>query len=537
MVADKQDYCTEANILIVDDNVNNLKVLCELLQSNGYNIRPASSGETALELIAEARPQLVLLDIKMPVMDGYEVCRRIKSNEDTAGIPVIFVSAMNVVEDKVKAFQFGGVDYITKPLEFNEVLARVKNQLDLFYVRQLLEVSNLALEASHKQLEVRIQERTQELSKSEERFQLAMKGANDGLWDWNIKTGELYLSPRWMQMLGYQEGIFDRQFDRQFDSWIELLHPDDLNRVKCLFNRYSKGGKERLETEYRMRHRSGDYIDILSRAFSVSENNKPVRLVGTHVDISEHKQSERALRQSQEQLSALSRHLQEVREEEKANIAQEVHDELGATLTALNMDIHWLEGNLAQAQLEMHAKVHDMSQLVDAATEACRRIVTELHPSVLVDLGLMAAIEWQASEFSQRLGIPCEVSTNLKHLDITDDKGIAVFRIFQEALTNIARHAKAGRVDVILLCADSMLRLQIVDDGIGLPIAQGEKCNGDKVSSRNLDRRGEQRRAPAFNLGSFGVRGMGERASYLGGTLRLESEPGMGTRVVLSLPL
>lgn len=141
------------NILIVDDNPNNLHVLCGILEKEGYRVRPAINGQIALKTAKNLLPDLVLLDIRMPEMSGYIVCEKLKSDPLTANVPVIFISAMDDVEDKIKAFQAGGVDYITKPFQFTEVLARVKSQLNLRQFQLQLEQKNQALAQRTRELQ------------------------------------------------------------------------------------------------------------------------------------------------------------------------------------------------------------------------------------------------------------------------------------------------------------------------------------------------------------------------------------------------
>jgi len=215
---------------------------------------------------------------------------------------------------------------------------------------------------------------------------------------------------------------------------------------------------------------------------------------------------------SREELRALSRHLQTIREEEKARIAREVHDELGSTLTALKMDLDWLGEHLEGAPGPIAQKRATMGKLVEAAVAATRRIVTDLRPSVLDDLGLSAALRWQATEFAKHTGARVDVDAPETGLHIDRDIALALFRIFQETLTNVARHARATEVAVKLSANDDALVLQIRDNGIGF-------------SEDDL-------RKPT----SLGIRGMRERAQQLGGDMSVSAEPGSGTTVVISIP-
>jgi two-component system sensor histidine kinase UhpB len=217
------------------------------------------------------------------------------------------------------------------------------------------------------------------------------------------------------------------------------------------------------------------------------------------------------IERSREDLRALSRHLQTVREEEKARIAREVHDELGSTLTALKMDLDILGEHLAQAPPIVRHKRAAMDKLVEAAVATTRKIVTDLRPSILDDLGLSAALRWQATEFSKHTGAQVHVDAPATDHQLNRDVALALFRIFQETLTNVARHAKATEVWVNLSVDDEALVLRIRDNGAGL----------SEEDLRKSD--------------SHGIRGMRERAQQLGGDVTVSGQPGSGTTVVISI--
>jgi two-component system sensor histidine kinase UhpB len=218
------------------------------------------------------------------------------------------------------------------------------------------------------------------------------------------------------------------------------------------------------------------------------------------------------IERSREELRALSRHLQTVREEEKARIAREVHDELGSTLTALKMDLDLLGEKLRDAPEAVRQKRAAMDKLVDAAVAATRRIVTDLRPSILDDLGLSAALQWQAAEFAKHTDTNVHVDATANDHQPSRDVALAVFRIFQETLTNVARHAKATEVWVNLGGTADAFVLQIRDNGVGL-------------STEDLGK-----------PDSHGLRGMRERAQQVGGDVTVSSQPGSGTTVVISVP-
>lgn len=220
--------------------------------------------------------------------------------------------------------------------------------------------------------------------------------------------------------------------------------------------------------------------------------------------------------QLEEQLRALTAHAERVREEERSAIAREVHDELGQTLTAFKLDLAWLRRRLSSQVAAppevLLEKIAEMSQMTDEVINRVRRISAELRPGLLDHLGLLAALEWQAEEFEKRTGTRCEVESNLGERRLDRELTTTVFRIFQEALTNVARHAQATRVDVRLTLSGGRLELWLHDDGVGIsPVAE---------------------KSPT-SLGLLGIR---ERARRLGGSVSVTRADGGGTTLELSLP-
>jgi DNA-binding NarL/FixJ family response regulator/signal transduction histidine kinase len=190
-------------------------------------------------------------------------------------------------------------------------------------------------------------------------------------------------------------------------------------------------------------------------------------------EITERKRTEKELKNSREQLRALATHLQSVREEERRQIAREVHDELGQALTGLKIDLSWLGGRLSQSDVKARRpsileKIQSMSKFIDATIQTVRRIATQLRPGVLDDLGLVAAIEWQAQDFQKRTGIRCKFIRSAEDISLDQERSTVVFRIFQETITNIARHAKATRVSTRLKKDDGNIMLEVEDNGRGI---------------------------------------------------------------------
>jgi len=219
------------------------------------------------------------------------------------------------------------------------------------------------------------------------------------------------------------------------------------------------------------------------------------------------------LKESSRQLQALAANLELAREEERTQIARELHDQLGQALTAMKFDLAWLTDRLVQKDATLARKAKTVKTQMDTMIKTVRRIATELRPGMLDDLGLAASIEWQARDFEKRTGIVCTVSVYAEDLPLARAQSVALFRIFQEALTNVARHASAQHIEVKLAATPEALTLQVHDDGRGI---QAQEIAG---------------------LHSLGLLGMRERAKRMGGTFDIQDVPGDGTIVTVFIPV
>ncbi|MCK4723063.1 MAG: sensor histidine kinase, partial [Dehalococcoidia bacterium] len=230
-------------------------------------------------------------------------------------------------------------------------------------------------------------------------------------------------------------------------------------------------------------------------------------------DISERKRAEEELESSRDELRRLATQLQLVREEERAAIAWELHDEVGQALAALQIDLHWLERRLSKDDTELLEKTQSMSGLIQSNVQRLRRLYMELRPGMLDDLGLAATIEWQAEEFQKRTGIKSVVSLDQDAGPRDADYSLAVYRVFQEALSNVTRHAEATEVNISLTKTDDRIVLEIADNGRGITKKQAS--------------------AP----GSSGLVGMRERLRPWGGKVTITGVPGKGTTIRVSIPV
>lgn len=377
-----------ASILIVDDTPVNLSVVVEYLQEYGYSIRIARSGESALQRIEYGRPDLILLDVLLPGIDGFEVCQRIKQNEETSDIPVIFMTSLTRSQDKVRGFEAGAVDYVTKPLQREEVLARVTTHLRL---RQL--------------------------------------------------THDL------------------RERNRQIEE------------------------RSRIER---------------------------TRLI-------------EAVNQQHTQLQALNSKLTEVQERERKELARELHDELGQALTAITINMAAVRSTVEEQNLPnptaltLRNRLDEALELAEQTLEQVRQISLDLRPPMLDDLGLVPTLRWIVKRFEGRTNVQIRLSVEgmeeyrpPPHIETT------LYRIIQEALTNVARHAGASCVELNLRQTDQTIIASVQDDGQGFDVAQVSQTP---------------------QMEGLGLLGIQERVSLVGGTLEIESSPGNGCCLIICVPI
>jgi signal transduction histidine kinase len=250
---------------------------------------------------------------------------------------------------------------------------------------------------------------------------------------------------------------------------------------------------------------------IAIRATPTLQKDGSILWNGVITNVTQTKHEEMEVKQTQAQLAELSSHTERIKEQERTRIAREVHDELGGNLTAIKMAVTLVKRRLAPDDSCLE-KINYIDMLADRTIESVRRIASDLRPSIL-DLGLEAAIEWQTREFERQMGITCEFITSDEDIALNSDQATALFRVFQEALTNISKHADATLVHVHLKKQHDDITLEIDDNGKGM----------------------EQ--ADRLKLKSFGIRGMMERVNSLGGQLSITSSTETGTNILINIPL
>ncbi len=341
---------------------------------------------------------------------------------------------------------------------------------------------------------------------SEERWQFALEGAGDGVWDWDTQTNTVFFSTQWKAQLGYN----DDEIGGTFDEWYNRVHPDDFALVNDEINKHFAGVTPLYQSEHRLRCKDQTYKWILDRGKVISwdKDGKPLRVIGTHTDITHRKQA-------QELLRATMNRLIETEEALKRIAAQQLHDQVGQNLTALSLNLTFVQSQVQEMKrVTLDKRLTDSIHLIEETMEQTRNIMTDLKPPALDDFGLHAALHWSIARFTERTSIPVEYSGRDLTRRLQLNVEYALFRMVQEVLHNVVKHARASMVRVVLLENGDLVRLSIHDNGIGF--------DSGRVAGRK-------------KVDEFGLTSIDERMKALGGSFRIDSTPGKGTTIILEI--
>lgn len=462
---------TNPSILIVEDEkiiANDIRFSLLRIWPNA-NINTSNSAENALQKIEKSHPDIVIMDIHLQGdMDGIEAAGIIRENFD---VPVVYLTSFSdhqILERAKLTEPFG---YLLKPFDERTLSASI--EMAVFKHR----IENM-------------------LKQSEEKYRQLAENTLDGIFIHEESSGFTYVNPALEHILGYKSRYL---CSRRFKMTEHFLNGKGL----------SSGDKTR---SVQFRSRTGQLKHLEIRTVRLGPDNR--KQLGMVRDITDRIHAENKLHESQNKLKNLSIHLQQTREEERTHIAREIHDELGQTLTALKMDISWLADRLSDnSRKELLEKTDSSLSLINDLIHSVKRIATSLRPGSLDHLGLVSAIKWQTGEFEQRTGIRCFLDSPTDPPPLSKDLSTGVFRIFQQVITNIARHSSADKAWITLQIDDSCLRLRIRDNGIGISHEQ------------------------IAHPQSYGIIGMNEYAEFLGGTVTFSGEKNSGTTVTVDIPL
>ena len=383
-------------------------------------------------------------------------------------------------------------------------------------VRQRVIERTNELRVANEELRKEITERKQaeeKVKQSESQLADAQHLAHVGSWDWDLRSNTVTWSEELYRIFGFQSGEIDVAREA-----MSFIHPEDRSLVLSTVKSAVKN-REPYSFYYRVLRPDGDERIVHSRGHIVcDEKGDRLRVFGATQDVTELKLAEEKLKATSEQSRSLSARVQAAREEEGARIAREIHDELGSALTSLRWGLDEIDGILSTPAPKgtantVRRKIAALTTLVEGTVQKVRRISSELRPSLLDNMGLVATLEWEKQKFEARTGITCHVDSFVRDVHLTREQSTAVFRIFQEALTNIIRHADATTVDITVKERKGEFVLQVEDNGKGM------------------------KEADISGTESLGLLGMRERAHLIGGEVSITNAEGGGTVVAVHVPI
>ena len=481
----------ELRILLVEDSLDDAELVKQTLREAGLSaaLHRVDSAEGVAEALLRDAWDIVISDYNLPGFSGAEALQMLRAHSDN--IPFIMASGRIGEEEAVALMKSGADDYVMK-----DRLARL-----------VPAVERSLREAQHR-LDARLAQHA--LLESEARFKTIVANMPGMIFQLQLAEDNrpffTYVSAGCQGLLGISAVTLLSDAHAFFDCVL----PEDAS---ALMISMQTAFPERGPWNWEGRIRDADsgelkWLDLRSR--SRAHNDSSWCWDGIISDVTATKLADLEIRRSREDLGRLSAHVETAKEQERSRIAREIHDDLGGTLTAIKIMLMRLEKGLAPDAQEATQRLRSTEALLDTAMDITRRIATELRPGIL-DLGIVAAIEWQAAEFEKRMDIKCAVTCAYKEIDLDSKISIAMFRIFQEALTNVAKHSGATRVEVELEADDDDIMLQVHDNGCGLTDGALGKPQ------------------------AFGILGMRERSRHLGGDASVRRTR-TGTVVMVRLP-
>lgn len=492
----------KATILIVDDNLSTIDMLKLALQENGYEIGVATTGQRALEWTEETLPDLILLDVMMPGMDGFETCRRLKDRPSTREIPVIFMTALSAVKDKVAGFAAGGVDYVHKPLELEDVFARVRTHL-------VLRRMHLTLEKQNQQLQQEIAERRQmekALKESEAQKRAILDASIDRIryvdsemriiWANQTNAMDLELSLEDLAGKTCYQVILDMDAPCEGCPMLKSLQTGHIERAIMYYPAIEGVVRE-------------SYWDTYCVPLSVSGGDG-TRYIQISREITE-------LKKAEGQIRSLSQELMKAQESERQHVSYELHDHAAQDLAALKIGLDTLFDRYPQTPVELRRRVALYSDTLKDTIVAVRDLAYGLRPSILDNLGLAQTIEQYGEDFAGKTGVRVKfVSNSMRDLRLAPETEINIYRLIQERLNHVRNydHARQVRISLEKSLDQIVLRIENNGDAASDTDPLGQNSSDSPNDMANLE----------------------QRVVLLGGRMRIQSYAGKSTHLVIEIP-
>ena len=480
-------------VLMVEDSADDAELTLDVLREEGFDVdclRVETAGAMQ-DALAGGNWNVVLSDYNLPCFSADAALSVLKASG--LDIPFIIVSGCIGEEAAVDLLKRGAHDFVIKGSASRLVPA----------VQRGLQEAETRRQFQHAQAE---------LENSEARFRAIASNLPGMVFQFLRRTDGAFLFSYVSDGSWALLGLDPPALQDNPALFMDLVAPEDQASYDQSMA-VSAADFTTWNWEGRINEGAGKNIKWISlRASPRRTSGGEVLWDGIMADITRNKLADIELMRSREKLAELSSYLQKAKEEERARIAREIHDDIGGMLTAIKCDTLWCTSTTPRDPKFCREKAAAIDSLVDSVIDSTRRISMDLRPSIL-DCGIVAAVRWQAKEFHAHSAIPCQFSCSDNEIQMDAERSVAVFRIFQETLTNISKHAKSSEVRVALAEAGGWVVLEVADDGRGI-------TDHDMAKPK-----------------SFGIHGMRERCHHLGGSLRFASTPGRGTRVTIRIPV
>jgi signal transduction histidine kinase len=524
-------------ILIVDNEPDMLTFLRHILKGNGYQVVESSSGQQALETLQQSLEpggqsiDLTLLDIMMPDLSGIDVCHAIREQEAFVSLPVMMLTALPSVTDRLLAFQAGADDYLTKPVDHRELLARVQIQIRLRRAerdarRRIRELAALHTVSDALNRSVDLQSMLRDtlavtcdvlrthsgsiylVDRDREVARLAVARGHSEEFELHPDIAQVTIGERNVGAVAASgESIILPDLGDLPPSILEILQREGIISAAFIPIRDEAQvvGVLVVSTKQRREFHTEETVLLETIGSQLGSAIARARL---------HQEAQAA----RDQARALARRIVQAQEDERARIARELHDQLGQAATALMLDLEMLRDSLGPDDKDLDVRLAEDVAIATGMLVEIKTLSLDLRPAILDDLGLEPALRWYIDRFTERTVVPVSLTVEgigEKYQRLPQDIETVAFRCLQEALTNVARHAQAKHVEVTVSRRDDLFCLTATDDGVGFGM--------EPLVKRNVI--------------SIGLDGMKERVALVGGACQIHSQPGEGTKIIIEIPL
>jgi PAS domain S-box-containing protein len=490
MIPLQHSITRKLHILVAEDDEADRELLSLFIESTGLDCETTFCGgaEEMRQRLTDRPWDTVICDHRMPHFTSNDALAMLR--EMRRPPPLIVVSGHIGESAAVQLLHDGAANVVQKDRlgRLGTAISRAVINLEL---REASEGAQIALKDS------------------ENRFRTLTELAPVGIYLTNTGQQVMYANERFRQFTGLStEFLVGR-------DWRMSLHIEDDSSAFLATEAFAASPDVPLEFETRLARSDGSEVWLIGTMLAqYDEDDELTGHIGVITDISERKRAEISLLASEQRLRDLSSHIFLIEEEQRAKIAREIHDDIGSSLTGLQMDVAWLKRELAEVALErpeIGSRLEDLTRLIKDTGSISRRIAKSLRPGIL-DQGIMPAIQWLSLEHERRYGVRCEFSPPTIEPTLTEGQSISLFRVVQEALNNIAKHAAATEIEIVMFIRPRELTLEIRDNGRGL-----QKVKSDSE-------------------GGFGMLGMRERIQSIGGWMEVDSLLGRGVTVMIGVP-